>query len=111
MAVCIGTMVVGSIKTTVQEGQSVKRGQEFGYFAFGMFPQGGLRLSAYLDVSGGSTIVLLFEKDVLEWDEDLSVDGLALLETLVRVGIGIGRGRRLPLNARTSPPSDATTIL
>ena len=35
MAVCIGAMMVGSIKTTVEEGQSVKRGQEFGYFAFG----------------------------------------------------------------------------
>ena len=35
MAVCIGAMMVGSIKTTVEEGQTVKRGQEFGYFAFG----------------------------------------------------------------------------
>jgi phosphatidylserine decarboxylase len=35
MAVCIGAMMVGSIKTTVQEGEQVKRGQEFGYFAFG----------------------------------------------------------------------------
>jgi phosphatidylserine decarboxylase len=35
MAVCVGAMMVGSIKTTVEEGQSVQRGQEFGYFAFG----------------------------------------------------------------------------
>jgi phosphatidylserine decarboxylase len=35
MAVCIGAMMVGSIKTTVEEGATVKRGQEFGYFAFG----------------------------------------------------------------------------
>ena len=28
--------MVGSIKTTVEEGEDVKRGQEFGYFAFGM---------------------------------------------------------------------------
>ena len=35
MCVCIGAMMVGSIKTTVEEGDSVKRGQEFGYFAFG----------------------------------------------------------------------------
>ena len=35
MAVCIGAMMVGSIKTTVHEGEEVKRGQEFGYFAFG----------------------------------------------------------------------------
>jgi phosphatidylserine decarboxylase len=37
MAVCIGAMMVGSIKTTVSEGDFVKRGQEFGYFAFGVF--------------------------------------------------------------------------
>jgi phosphatidylserine decarboxylase len=36
-AVCIGAMMVGSIKTTVSEGGFVKRGQEFGYFAFGKF--------------------------------------------------------------------------
>lgn len=35
-AVCVGAMMVGSIKTTVEEGEDVKRGQEFGYFAFGM---------------------------------------------------------------------------
>ncbi|KAH7926362.1 hypothetical protein BV22DRAFT_1009284 [Leucogyrophana mollusca] len=76
MAVCVGAMMVGSIKTTVQEGEQVKRGQELGYFAF-----------------GGSTIVVLFEKGMVEWDEDLVVNGRASLETLVRVGMGIGRCR------------------
>ncbi|KAI0311126.1 phosphatidylserine decarboxylase-domain-containing protein [Amylostereum chailletii] len=74
MAVCIGAMMVGTIQTTVTEGEQVKRGQEFGYFAF-----------------GGSTIVVLFEKGVVKWDEDLLVNGRASLETLVRVGMGIGR--------------------
>jgi phosphatidylserine decarboxylase len=37
MAVCVGAMMVGTIKTTVEEGEQVKRGQEFGYFAFGEF--------------------------------------------------------------------------
>ncbi|KAI9454377.1 phosphatidylserine decarboxylase-domain-containing protein [Lactarius psammicola] len=74
MAVCIGAMMVGSIRTTVSEGDFVKRGQEFGYFAF-----------------GGSTIVCVFEKNVVEWDEDLLINGHAALETLVRVGMGIGR--------------------
>jgi len=78
MAVCVGAMMVGSIQTTVEEGEQVKRGQEFGYFAF-----------------GGSTIVLLFEKGVVEWDEDLLINGRASLETLVRVGMGIGRSRRI----------------
>ncbi|KAJ6577016.1 phosphatidylserine decarboxylase-domain-containing protein [Mycena vulgaris] len=77
IAVCVGAMMVGSIETTVKEGEAVKRGQEFGYFAF-----------------GGSTIVLLFEKDALVWDEDLLVNGRASLETLVRVGMGIGMGTR-----------------
>jgi phosphatidylserine decarboxylase len=39
MAVCVGAMMVGSIKTTVEEGEQVKRGQEFGYFAFGTYSQ------------------------------------------------------------------------
>ncbi|KAF8957740.1 phosphatidylserine decarboxylase-domain-containing protein [Flammula alnicola] len=76
MAVCVGAMMVGSIKTTVQEGEYVQRGQELGYFAF-----------------GGSTVVILFEKGKVAWDEDLLINGRASLETLVRVGMGLGRGR------------------
>jgi len=74
--------MVGSIVTTVKEGEQVARGQEFGYFAF-----------------GGSTIVILFEKDVLEWDEDLLLNGKAALETLVRVGMGVGKAVRPPATA------------
>ncbi|KAJ8488862.1 hypothetical protein ONZ45_g13809 [Pleurotus djamor] len=73
MAVCIGAMMVGSIQTTVNEGDEVKRGQEFGYFAF-----------------GGSTIVIIFKRGMVEWDEDLLINGRASLETLVHVGMGIG---------------------
>ncbi|ESK89527.1 phosphatidylserine decarboxylase [Moniliophthora roreri MCA 2997] len=80
MAVCVGAMMVGTIQTTVEEGQAVKRGEEFGYFAF-----------------GGSTIVILFEPGTVEWDEDLLINGRASLETLVRVGMGIGRGLRQPI--------------
>jgi len=67
-------MMVGSIQTTVEEGQEIKRGDEFGYFAF-----------------GGSTIVVLFERGTVQWDEDLLINGKASLETLVRVGMGIGK--------------------
>ena len=35
MAVYVGAKMVGSIQTTVQEGEHVKQGQEFGYFGFG----------------------------------------------------------------------------
>lgn len=47
-----------------------------------------------MSVTGGSTIVVLFEKGAVEWDEDLVVNGRASLETLVRVGTRIGRCRR-----------------
>lgn len=98
MAVCVGAMMVGSIETTVEEGGQVKRGQEFGYFAFGtctpQFRSMGVALLTDIYI-GGSTIVLLFEKGVVEWDEDLLINGRASLETLVRVGMGIGRGRRV----------------
>lgn len=50
--------------------------------------------SGLTNFSGGSTIVLLFEKDALVWDEDLRINGKASLETLVRVGMGIGRSTR-----------------
>jgi phosphatidylserine decarboxylase len=55
----------------------MERGDELGYFAF-----------------GGSTIVCLFEKGALEWDEDLLNNGRAAIETLVRMGMGIGRSTR-----------------
>lgn len=73
MAVCIGAMMVGSIVITANEGDELRRGDELGYFAF-----------------GGSTVVVLFEKDRVEWDEDLRINGKASLETLVRFGMGIG---------------------
>lgn len=100
MAVCIGAMMVGSIRTTVSEGDFVKRGQEFGYFAFGA-PASINRARAVVlifrsFVAGGSTIVCVFEKQVVEWDEDLLINGRASLETLVRVGMGIGRRRGSP---------------
>ncbi|KAI6017976.1 phosphatidylserine decarboxylase-domain-containing protein [Pisolithus microcarpus] len=81
LAVCVGAMMVGSIRTVVHEGQRVSRGDELGYFAF-----------------GGSTIVMLFEKGMVEWDEDLLINGRASLETLVRVGMGIGRCRNRSVN-------------
>lgn len=101
MAVCIGAMMVGSIKTTVSEGDFVKRGQEFGYFAYGVYSFFSA-LTPFIEPSalaGGSTIVCLFEKHVVEWDEDLLINGRASLETLVRVGMGIGwrRGSPAPL--------------
>lgn len=53
--------------------------------------------------------MLLFEKGAVEWDEDLLINGRSSLETLVRVGMGIGRsvkGRR-PATSRTKSASPA----
>ncbi|SPO25759.1 related to phosphatidylserine decarboxylase [Ustilago trichophora] len=75
-AVCIGAMMVGSTVLTVKEGEKVQRGHEFGYFKF-----------------GGSTIVLVFEEGRVVWDQDLVDNGKAAIETLVRVGMGIGRAQ------------------
>lgn len=33
----------------------------------------------------------IFEKDVLQWDDDLIQNGRASIETLVRMGMGLGR--------------------
>jgi phosphatidylserine decarboxylase len=61
MAVCVGAVMVGSIHTTVKEGEHVKRSQEFGYFAFGMYSQIASLISSSDTLrSSGSTIVLLF---------------------------------------------------
>lgn len=50
--VCIGAMMVGSIKFTKNEGEQIKRAEEYGYFAF-----------------GGSTIVCLFEPGRVRFDD------------------------------------------
>jgi len=64
-----------------------------------------VRISALLWCGiGGSTIVMLFEKGVVEWDEDLLINGQASLETLVRVGMGIGRRVGVPTDAPNPPP-------
>lgn len=88
--------MVGSIATTVEEGQIVERGEELGYFAFGQSaPNLYIARTSWLTrLTGGSTIVCLFEKGVLQWDEDLLSNGQAAIETLVRMGMGIGRSTR-----------------
>lgn len=69
----VGAMMVGSTVLTVEEGQDVKRGDEIGYFKF-----------------GGSTILLLFQKDKFLFDSDLLNNSKQCIETLVRVGQSIG---------------------
>lgn len=73
LIVAIGAMFVGSIVFTKETGQ-VKRMQEHGYFAF-----------------GGSTILLLFQKNKISFDKDLIDNSQKCLETLIQVGSSIGQ--------------------
>jgi phosphatidylserine decarboxylase len=66
--VAIGALLVASITFTVNQGEEVKRGQELGYFAY-----------------GGSTVVALFPKNLIEFDSDLVANSEKKLETLVKV--------------------------
>ncbi|KAK6456957.1 phosphatidylserine decarboxylase-domain-containing protein [Scheffersomyces xylosifermentans] len=71
--VAVGAMMVGSIVLTKGENDTVKRGDEIGYFKF-----------------GGSTILLLFEKRFFKFDSDIINNSKSCIETLIRVGQSIG---------------------
>ncbi len=68
MVVAVGATVVGSIIHTVAVGDTVDKGQELGYFAF-----------------GGSTVLTLFQAGTVQFDEDLLRTSSLPLETLVKV--------------------------
>jgi phosphatidylserine decarboxylase len=70
----VGAMCVGTIIQTYTPGRRVERGDEKGYFAF-----------------GGSTTILLSERDRLIPDADLLASTASGIETLVRVGEPIAR--------------------
>jgi len=68
----VGATMVGSIVQTYT-GNFVKKGEEKGYFKF-----------------GGSTVVLLFEKNKIRIDEDLLVNTIKGYETVIKEGERIG---------------------
>ena len=68
----VGATMVGSIKQTYK-GSFVNKGEEKGYFKF-----------------GGSTVVLLFEKNKIHIDEDLLINTAKGFETTVKMGERIG---------------------
>lgn len=72
----VGALMVGKI-VNHRESCSVLRGEEKGYFEF-----------------GGSTIVLLLEKDTVTLREDLLVNTLSGYETQLRMGNSIGRSNK-----------------
>lgn len=68
----VGATMVGSMVQTYS-GKTVEKGQEKGYFKF-----------------GGSTVVLLFEKNKIKMDDDLVKNSLNGFETEVKQGEKIG---------------------
>lgn len=72
----IGATCVGSIHQTFTPNQPIRKGDEKGYFEF-----------------GGSCIVLLFEKDRIEFDPDLVANSRHGLETRANFGESLGKMR------------------
>ncbi len=94
----------------MHEGDQVKRGDELGWFAFGECAELSRPIIADPAVpSGGSTIVLLFERGALRWDEDLLQNGRASIETLVRMGSHVGMAQR-KLSTASTPPQESATL-
>lgn len=73
----VGATNVGSIHQTYTPDKTVKKGDEKGYFEF-----------------GGSCIVLLFERNRIEFDPDLIANSQNGLETRANFGESLGKGSR-----------------
>ena len=73
----VGALCVGRIKNN-HESYIYKKGEEKGYFEF-----------------GGSTIVLLFKKNVVKLDDDININSQEGIETIVKYGERIGKSRFL----------------
>jgi phosphatidylserine decarboxylase len=74
VSVAVGAMLVGSVVQSRKEGDVVKRGEELGGFKY-----------------GGSTVLNIFKKGTVQWDDDLITNSNTPIETVVRVGEKIGR--------------------
>ncbi|UJR28392.1 hypothetical protein I4U23_009633 [Adineta vaga] len=72
--VAIGALLVGSVNFTVTPCQTIEKGDELGYFAY-----------------GGSTVVIVFKAGMIKWDDDLHHNSKNSMETLVRMGERIGQ--------------------
>jgi phosphatidylserine decarboxylase len=67
-------MLVGSIGWSKKVGESVKKGEDLGFFQY-----------------GGSTCIVVFPEGKVKMDEDLVKSSKEPLETLVKVGEHIGK--------------------
>ena len=70
----IGATMVGSVRQTYMPGDTVAKGDEKGYFAF-----------------GGSSVAVLFEEDRVQFDADLLENTARGFETYARVGERMGQ--------------------
>eukprot|EP00756_Hemistasia_phaeocysticola_P054504 Hpha_TRINITY_DN30421_c0_g1::TRINITY_DN30421_c0_g1_i1::g.168127::m.168127/K01613/psd, PISD; phosphatidylserine decarboxylase len=80
MMVIVGAVQVGTITRTVKEGQVVQKGDEIGFFSF-----------------GGSTVVSVFEKGRIVFDEDLVANSSEGKETYVHMGQPLGVAQTPPV--------------
>ncbi|MCL4115101.1 UNVERIFIED_CONTAM: hypothetical protein GTU68_037658 [Idotea baltica] len=69
----VGATMVGSILHTYESGKKLQKGDEMGYFAF-----------------GGSTVVILVQKDKITIDADLIENTKNRIETAVKMGERLG---------------------
>jgi phosphatidylserine decarboxylase len=72
--VAVGAMNVGSIVSTYGKNDFQKKGEEMGYFEL-----------------GGSTIVMLFEENVIKFDENLLKNSKKRIETKAFLGGSLGK--------------------
>lgn len=72
----VGGFTVGSIQQRYQPDCHIAKGAHKGFFEL-----------------GGSTVVLLFERGALQFDEDLCFKTMAGIETFVKFGDSIGRSK------------------
>ncbi|CAM1341462.1 phosphatidylserine decarboxylase [Tenacibaculum amylolyticum] len=70
----VGATMVGGIIETYNAENEIKKGDEMGYFAF-----------------GGSTIVILIDKEQIQIDQDILENTKNKIETFVKMGEKIGR--------------------
>jgi phosphatidylserine decarboxylase len=74
--VFVGALLVGTIKNTNSSapGDSVKKGEEMGYFQY-----------------GGSTVIAIFPKGDVTWDDDLLKNSEQPVETITQMGTHVGK--------------------
>ena len=71
--VAVGSLLLGSVELTHRSG-NVKRMDDLGFFQF-----------------GGSTVIVLFESDKVDFDKDILENSQNRIESFIKVGDGIGK--------------------